>query len=342
MTNQEKLKEHILNYPDSLEKEFGYRAVRKIADDVLHASYAGKDYATLKFLQKFCTPVNVPRLDVSGFRDGDPRQYGNLRSVKSDWNFVVAGSAAIDDSESKLQKENGPQTAISPQMEQLVELTMRLPDYYQQYHWNGKHKLFGYPSDSYPDFHWISSLEKRFTWLRNNSVKQRTASKYLIQEMIEWGGSQNGVLQKFNDGSERVNLLELLQEIIANLDSPERAINTSLSLPGLGLTYASKLLRFMKPETYGALDNQIRRALLERELLPKINDGNRGSEVNGYLGFLKLLNNMKSQMEEQRVRKPDCSLSNTGLWRPSEIEMALFRWAYLQRSDRKKHPAFPS
>ena len=120
--------------------------------------------------------------------------------------------------------------------------------------------------------------------------------------MIEWGGSQSGVLQKFNDGSGEVNLLELVQEIIANLDSSERAITKSLSLPGLGLTYASKLLRFMKPEKYGALDSRIRGALLRRNLLRKINDGNLNSMVNGYLKFLELLNNLKSKLEDQRVK----------------------------------------
>jgi hypothetical protein len=329
MTNQEKLNEYILKYPDSLEEIFGYHAAHKIADDILEASDAGKHYATLKFLQKYCTPVNVLQLNVSGFRYGDPRKYSDLKSVINDWEFVVAGGVVIDDNESKSQKENEPDISINLQMEQLMELT-RFPDYYQQYSWNGKHKLFGYPSDSYSDFHWINSLEKRFIWLCNNSEEQNTASKYLIQEMIEWGGSQNGVLQKFNDGSGEVNLLELVQEIIDSLDSPERAITNSLSLPGLGLTYASKLLRFMKPEKYGALDSRIRGALLKGNLLRKINDGNFNSMVNGYLEFLKLLNNLKSQLEDQRVKKPDCSLSNTGLWRPSEIEMALFRWAELQ------------
>ena len=80
------------------------------------------------------------------------------------------------------------------------------PDYYEQYNWNGKHKLYGYPEDIYPEFSWISSLESRFIWLRDNSKNHRTASKYLVQEMIEWGGSQNGVLQKFNDGTGEVNL----------------------------------------------------------------------------------------------------------------------------------------
>jgi len=44
----------------------------------------------------------------------------------------------------------------------------------------------------------------------------------------------------------------LIQNIISNLEEPGKAITSALSLPGPGLTYASKLLRFMKPEkTWG-------------------------------------------------------------------------------------------
>ncbi|MCX5805307.1 MAG: hypothetical protein NT010_04455 [Proteobacteria bacterium] len=293
----------------------------------MDATDSGKYYATLKFLQKYCIPENVS--SVSGSGDGDPRKYPDIKSVINDWKFVVAGGVAVDVNVSKPQKEKKPEISIGLQMKQSLKLT-RFPDYYQQYSWNGKHKLFGYPADSYPDFHWIDSLEKRFIWLRNNSLEQNTASKYLIQEMIEWGGSQNGVLQKFNDGSGEINLLQLVQEIIANLDAPQRAITSSLSLPGLGLTYASKFLRFMAPEKYGALDSRIRGALLKRNLLRKINDGHINSMVDGYLEFLKLLNNLKGRLEKQQIKKPYDNLSNSGLWRLSEIEMALFRWAELQ------------
>ncbi|WP_444916467.1 hypothetical protein [Microbulbifer sp. JMSA003] len=203
----------------------------------------------------------------------------------------------------------------------------QFPGYYQQYEWNGKHKLFGYPADTSPEFSWIASLEKRFIWLRNNSQIENTASKYLIQEMIEWGGSQNGVLQKFNDGSGEVNLYDRVQEIIININNPRSAISFALQLPGLGLTYASKFLRFMEPGIYGALDSRIRTALLNEGVLQRIHDGNTNSMVNGYLAFLDYLGKLRDELESQHIRKPDCVLSCTGMWRPSEIEMALFCWA---------------
>lgn len=206
------------------------------------------------------------------------------------------------------------------------------PEYYKNYSWDGKHKLFGYPADTYPDFLWIASLEKRFIWLRINSESLNTASIYLIREMIEWGGSQNGVLQKFTDNLGEINLYQMVQEIIHNLDEPEKAIRSALSLPGLGLTYASKLLRFMQPSSYGALDHRIRDFLFERELIPRIYDGNTNSMVAGYVEFLNLLNDINNQLYNKNIDKPKCILSENGRWKPSEIEMAIFRLADKGRS----------
>src|SRR3990172_4894502 len=104
----------------------------------------------------------------------------------------------------------------------------KFPGYYMNYLWSGKHKLFGYPPDSFPEFNWIASLEKRFQWVVKNYAANNSASKYLLQEMIEWGGSQNGVLQKFNDASGEVNLFEVVGDVINNLSSPKKAISSAL------------------------------------------------------------------------------------------------------------------
>jgi len=203
----------------------------------------------------------------------------------------------------------------------------RFPEYYKNYVWSGKHKLFGYPPDAFPEFLWISSLEKRFAWVVRNYSKNNSASKYLLQEMIEWGGSQNGILQKFNDRCGEVNLFRVLQEVVNNLSDSKKAISSALRLPGLGLTYASKLLRFMQPEMYGALDSKIRKALNSKERLARIYDGNHESMVSGYVEFVGLLQEIKKNLKTKGIKKPACGLSEDGTWRASEIEMALFCWA---------------
>lgn len=203
----------------------------------------------------------------------------------------------------------------------------RFPGYFKEYRWEGKHHLYGYPADSYPEFQWISSLERRFEWLLENSSSKNTASIYLVKEMIEWGGSQNGVLQKFEDRLGEVNLYQVEQDIFNNIDCPREAIKSALEVPGLGLTYASKMLRFIKPDIYGALDSRIRAALLKEEQLGKIYDGNKKSMVDGYCDFLDLLNGIKQELESRGIEKPGAPSIPDSSWRAADIEMALFRWA---------------
>jgi hypothetical protein len=210
--------------------------------------------------------------------------------------------------------------------------TMKIEEfssYYKNYEWEGKHHLFGYPPDTYPNFSWIKSLETRFDWLRRNfsalkkeeNVK-KTASIYLIKEMIEWGGSQNGVLQKFNDRCGEVNLYEILQQVIESLPDHQKAIEAALKMPGLGLTYSSKLLRFLEPEKYGALDSRIRGALENK--LGKITISNNNSTICGYCKFLDIINEKKIELESKEIKKPKCSLSDSSLWRAADIEMSIF------------------
>jgi hypothetical protein len=60
------------------------------------------------------------------------------------------------------------------------------------------------------------------------------ASAYILKEMIQWGGSQNGTLQKFEDGAAEVNLQQLMLNTISNLSDTEKAISCALDFPGMG------------------------------------------------------------------------------------------------------------
>jgi hypothetical protein len=217
------------------------------------------------------------------------------------------------------------------------------PSYYKTYKWERKHHLFGYPPDTYPNFSWIKSLETRFDWLRRNfltlkneeqengiekSVKKKTVSIYLIKEMIEWGGSQNGVLQKFNDRSGEINLFKLITSVVDKIENPKKAIESAIAIPGLGLTYASKLLRFLKPDLYGALDTRIGGALNKEGNL-EYNTNSQIKRVESYCQFLTYLGEKKKELKQNEIKKPECSLSKKQSWRISDIEMALFRWAEL-------------
>lgn len=206
------------------------------------------------------------------------------------------------------------------------------PEYFCSYIWDAKHALYGYPADNYEQFEWISSLERRFAWLRLHCRSHNTASIYLIKEMIQWGGSQNGTLQKFEDGIEQHNIQQLMLNTVTNLQSSDRAISAALQFPGMGLTYASKMLRFLDPEHYGALDSRIRKAFGEKipGVLPKINDSQELSMVRGYAAFTKYVNDLKVQLDAEKIYRPKCNLpvgAGPAEWRSADIEMALFGWA---------------
>ena len=150
------------------------------------------------------------------------------------------------------------------------------------------------------------------------------APLYLVREMIQWGGSQNGVLEKFDNALGSYCLTERLTEVLDCIEEPQAAIEAALKIPGLGLTYASKLLRFLQPERYGALDGRIRKTLTPP--LPKIFDGNTGSMVRGYCAFIDYLGELQQALELQTIPLP-AENGEQARWRPAEIEMALFQWA---------------
>ena len=206
----------------------------------------------------------------------------------------------------------------------------RFPCYFQNYVWDSKHKLFGYPEDRFGGFEWIASLERRFGWLKSNSSVENTASIFLIEEMIQWGGDQNGVSRKFSDGLEGCNLIASIQEVIKSLPDTKDSIASALKIPGLGLTYASKMLRFFDPENFGALDGRIRKALKKYTGMPTVYDGNNPSMERGYVWYIQYLQNLQQQLDAQQILRPECALplgqSPSG-WRIADIEMALFTWA---------------
>lgn len=216
---------------------------------------------------------------------------------------------------------------------------INFPRYFKKYSWSSRHALFGYPPDEYPNFVWIASLEERF---RRSAELFRmsggsSAPVYLIREMIHWGGAQNGVLQRFEDGLSSYNLSDAYRRLIEGLDDPETAISAALSIPGLGLTYASKLLRFMNPNAYASLDQRIRSISIRSVSnfsLPRIHDGHKKSMIKGYVAFLRQVKSLRSALIEQAISFPGssstmCSCSN---WRVADVEMALFAWAGTEES----------
>ena len=105
-----------------------------------------------------------------------------------------------------------------------------------------------------------------------------------------------------------------------NLDEPKQAIRIALEIPGLGLHYASMLLRFLAPEKYAILDNEVQdwlRTQSQQDIkptadhfyidslpLPSIEDGKFASMVTGYVAYLEILNEIREGLEKFQIEKP--------------------------------------
>ncbi|MDE2463964.1 MAG: hypothetical protein KGO02_09665, partial [Alphaproteobacteria bacterium] len=171
-----------------------------------------------------------------------------------------------------------------------------------------------------------------FQWLRQNYTNTEQAGLHLIRDMLAWGGSQNGRREKFDDafGGKAANAYTWLDQTVQNLDQPQKAIKYALDFPGIGLTYASKLLRFLDPDRYGALDTRLRKALCAANLLDKIIDGNKASLIKGYCTYMDFLGRVQACLEARQIMRPESALAranNVTGWRVADIEMALFQWA---------------
>ena len=192
--------------------------------------------------------------------------------------------------------------------------------YFESYRWEGKHSLFGYPSDEFPDFFWIRNLESRFGYVRENrNSLNKQAPLFLLREMIKWGGSKKSdVSPKFDDYIGTYCLAKKLAKVVDCLGDTRQAIEAALDIPGLGLTYASKLLRFLQPGNYGALDKRIAKAT-KRDIQERVLsvNGAKSKDVDRYVAYIEILRELKNELRR-----------TTGeTWEVAEIEMADFQWA---------------
>lgn len=203
-----------------------------------------------------------------------------------------------------------------------------LPSYFERYHWSHLHQVYGYPADTFPRFRWIKSLENRGSWLASMGAIE-TAPTNFIRELLDWGGGA-GPRMKFEAKLGNVCLQERFQLVVDNIDNVSLALEHALRIPGCGLTYGSKLLRFLKPELHASLDSRIRAALLKAGLLGEIYDSSDTSMIRGYVSFIEVNSALKNELELAGINRPACDLppgkSATG-WRAADIEMALFAWA---------------
>lgn len=201
--------------------------------------------------------------------------------------------------------------------------------YFKKYSWYGKHYMYGYPADTYPNFEWIRSLEKRFSYIRENTDLLKTETPtFLIKEVIKWGSSKKrDISPKFDDYVGSYCLSDILSNLIEALDDTEKAFGIAYSIPGFGRTYASKLLRFLDPDRYGALDYQIEKAIgLNIDKKMEILGGKASDKKDQYLAYIELLTHHKQEFNNRYQEK----------YRVADVEMALFQWSVEYNKNKKK------
>lgn len=199
-----------------------------------------------------------------------------------------------------------------------------MPRLFARYEADFYHAAFGWPPDCLATgFPWLVSLEERFAVATQHGAVPPTL---LVVEMILWGGNQNNVLGKFSKGLRSSRYETLICDVLGSLDYPRAALKCALLIDGFGLTYGSKLLRFCRPEVYGALDNRIRSALGSQ--LRRIHDGNVSSMCTGYAEFLDLLHQYQQSLSTLNIPRPGYGTQlPSSRWTAAEVEMALFAWA---------------
>ena len=101
--NQDKIFEHLINIQNYSSQSFAYEDVMKIAREILQATQTGKEYATLKFLQKYCVANDGE--NKAEFFKGDPRKYGDLPGVKKNWAFSLQDRYKHSSTQNKIPSE---------------------------------------------------------------------------------------------------------------------------------------------------------------------------------------------------------------------------------------------
>jgi len=169
-----------------------------------------------------------------------------------------------------------------------------------------------------------SQYFEEYVSLEGRLSEKATSTGYLeladLADIADWGGNQRGVKQRMVRSNTDDEVRQATAESIQNLNNPEGAIRAVLGIRQWGLTYGSKVLRFVDPENYVALDQKLR-AGISKTLLPTIYDGNFASMVHGYLRFLDICAEIQRQLSVPGPREGD-------KWFLADIEMALFQFVW--------------
>jgi hypothetical protein len=133
-----------------------------------------------------------------------------------------------------------------------------------------------------------------------------------MRMVFGWGGSRNigNNFMRSNAGKLdciRHQFLKSLQHLEAGQD--KEAIKSLTALTGLGVSYASKHLKFLSPDKAVVLDSLIERGLGYKQ------------SANGYVEFVNQCRQWAKLLNNNKIH---CKRTTEGEWRVSDVEMAVF------------------
>ncbi len=108
--------------------------------------------------------------------------------------------------------------------------------------------------------------------LRAGEVLDEATARLFIEETIMWGGSQHDLLGSFRRANPvgqalLAPVVTRVVEACCGRPSTEHSVRAGFKvareIPYVGYTYASKLLRFLDPDEFPAVDRRIHEALLK-------------------------------------------------------------------------------
>ncbi len=131
-----------------------------------------------------------------------------------------------------------------------------------------------------------------------------------VRAVCGWGG-YSGVAGRVTKNNSPEKILAALRDASACLrdDDARAGLQSLLGLSGLGISFASKHLKFLDPERAVVLDSVISGHL---GYLPS---------CDGYMEFLADCHDLRRRVVGANVAYP---FPNEGAWRVSDIEMAIF------------------
>lgn len=162
-----------------------------------------------------------------------------------------------------------------------------------------------------------AGLETRGQLLRTTQPLNWDEVKTFIREVCRWGdyaAIADRVLDEENNSQQAImmNFEDAISYLNATPPELLDALKSMLKIKELGVSFASKHLRFLLPEFCPVLDS-----ILSQRLFYE-------SSVIGYKSFAATCSDIAAELNQAGITSP---FPNKSSWRPSDVEAALFAWA---------------